>query len=236
MDAGWAASAPRYPAAKTLVASLPAVEIGSVIEYEYERHKRDRPFFAATHVFRGSNPINRETMKLTAPASVSLQVLKDDNGVAVPDESLPAEKPAIVETQERQGEKVSWQWQVRDQAAIQAGGHSAAVHDVQSRPADHGGELGRIRPAGARGPAEGGRRTDGRAGASRSDRSERQRAPRSGSRPSGISSSRTFAGPGRDATICRCRRSRRPIGRCPTDTATRRIARFCCTPCSKKPA
>lgn len=31
MDCGWAASAPRYPASKILVANLPAVEIGSVI-------------------------------------------------------------------------------------------------------------------------------------------------------------------------------------------------------------
>jgi transglutaminase-like putative cysteine protease len=116
MDAGWAASAPRYPAAKTLVASLPAVEIGSVIEYQYERHKTNRPFFAATHVFRGSNPINRQTVELTAPASVSLQILKDDNGIAVPD--LPAERPAIVEMQDRQGEKVSWKWQVVDQTAV----------------------------------------------------------------------------------------------------------------------
>lgn len=118
MDAGWAASAPRYPAAKTLVASLPAVEIGSVIEYQYERHKTNRPFFAATHVFRGSNPINRQTVELTAPTSVSLQILKDDNGIGVPDENLSAEKPAIVEMQDRQGEKISWKWQVVDQTAV----------------------------------------------------------------------------------------------------------------------
>jgi transglutaminase-like putative cysteine protease len=118
MDAGWAASAPRYPAAKTLVASLPAVEIGSVIEYEYERQKKDRPFFAATHVFRGMNPINRQTVKLTAPVSVALRFLKDDNGIAVPDETLPAQKHAIVETQERRADKASWQWQVLDQGVI----------------------------------------------------------------------------------------------------------------------
>jgi transglutaminase-like putative cysteine protease len=118
MDAGWAASAPRYPAAKTLVASLPAVEIGSIIEYEYERHKRDRPFFATTHIFRSSNPVEQETVSLTAPASLALRFMKDDNGLAVPDDKQPADKPVIVETQERSGEKVSWRWRVESQAAV----------------------------------------------------------------------------------------------------------------------
>ncbi|HSW01540.1 MAG TPA: DUF3857 domain-containing protein [Sedimentisphaerales bacterium] len=118
MDAGWAASVPRYPAAKTLVASLPAVEIGSVIEYEYVRQKKDRPFFAVTHIFRGMNPVDSQTVRLTAPASLALQFLKDDNGIAIPDEDLPAEKRVIVETQERRGDRFAWQWRVRDQNAI----------------------------------------------------------------------------------------------------------------------
>ncbi len=116
MDAGWVASAPRYPAAKTLVASLPAVEIGSVIEYEYERLKRDRPFFAATHIFRGFEPINQETVKLTAPASLSLQVLKDDNGVAVADEATAG--TVIGQTEQRKNGQATWQWNVREQTPL----------------------------------------------------------------------------------------------------------------------
>jgi len=118
MDAGWAASAPRYPAARTLVASLPAVEIGSIIEYEYERHKKDRPFFAATHVFRSMNPVTRQTVRLTAPASLAFQFLTDDNGIGVPDDPQPTGKRVIVETQERRGEKIFRQWQVQDQDAL----------------------------------------------------------------------------------------------------------------------
>jgi transglutaminase-like putative cysteine protease len=118
MDAGWAASVPRYPAAKTLVASLPAVEVGSVIEYEYERHKRDRPFFAATHVFRTVNPIERQTVSLTAPASLTLRFVKDDNGIAIPDDEQDVNRPIITETQSRSDGKTSWQWQVQSQTAI----------------------------------------------------------------------------------------------------------------------
>ncbi len=116
MDAGWVASAPRYPAAKTLVVSLPAVEVGSVIEYEYERLKRDRPFFAATHVLRGFDPINQETVKLTAPQSLALQVLKDDNGVAVPDETTVG--PVIAQTEQRKNGQATWQWNVREQTPL----------------------------------------------------------------------------------------------------------------------
>jgi transglutaminase-like putative cysteine protease len=116
MDAGWVASAPRYPAAKTLVASLPAVEVGSVIEYEFERVRHGRPFFAATHVFRGFDPIDQETVKLTAPASLALQVLKDDNGVAVPDETTA--RPVIAETMQREDGKATWQWKVGEQTPL----------------------------------------------------------------------------------------------------------------------
>ncbi len=116
MDAGWVASAPRYPAAKTLVASLPAVEVGSVIEYEFERTKRDRPFFAATHIFRGFDPINQETVKLTAPAALGLQVLRDDNGVAVADETTAG--AVIAETTQRQNGKAAWQWKVLEQTPL----------------------------------------------------------------------------------------------------------------------
>ncbi len=118
MDAGWAASAPRYPAAKTLVASLPAVEVGSVIEYEYERHRKDRPFFAATHVFRSVNPINQGTVSLSAPDSVTVEFLKDDNGIAVPDDKQSADRPVIVETQEQRGQKNFWLWRIENQLAV----------------------------------------------------------------------------------------------------------------------
>jgi transglutaminase-like putative cysteine protease len=117
MDAGWVASAPRYPAAKTLVASLPAVEIGSVIEYEYERLKRDRPFFAATHIFRGFDPIEQEMVKVTAPESLTLQSLKDDNGVAVPDDASQVE-PTIAEKTDRKDGKAVWEWKVRAQTPV----------------------------------------------------------------------------------------------------------------------
>ena len=119
MDAAWVASAPRYPAAKTLVVSLPAVEVGSVIEYEYERVKKDRPFFETTHVFRSFDPIQRKTVKLTAPASILLRTMTDDNGIAIADEASGLEAArVIVSGTQPQGRKVAWEWSAADQGAI----------------------------------------------------------------------------------------------------------------------
>jgi len=119
MDAAWVASAPRYPAAKTLVISLPAVEVGSVIEYEYERVKKDRPFFETTHVFRSFDPIRRKTVRLTAPASIVLRTMTDDNGIAIADEASGLEaSQVIVSDTQPQGRKVAWEWSAADQGAI----------------------------------------------------------------------------------------------------------------------
>ncbi len=119
MDAGWTASAPRYPGGKTLVVGLPAVEVGSVIEYEYERRKQDRPFFSATHVFRGFNAMARQTVTLTAPASLALQIAKDDNGLIVPDEDQgPGTRRTIVETVEHRDGRIVRQWEAQDQTPV----------------------------------------------------------------------------------------------------------------------
>ncbi len=74
MDAGWSASAPRYPAEKILVASLPGVEIGSVLDYEIVSTVNGKPFFSTLQLFNGHDPIDLKTVRLTAPADISLQI------------------------------------------------------------------------------------------------------------------------------------------------------------------
>ncbi len=74
MDAGWVASSPRYPAAKILVANLPGVEVGSILEYEIVSTVSGKPFFSTTQTFNGHEPINRKTFTLTVPESLSLNI------------------------------------------------------------------------------------------------------------------------------------------------------------------
>lgn len=117
MDAEWVASAPRYSPGKILVVSLPAVQEGSIIELEYECRKRARPFFSTTHVFRGFDPIIQETITLTAPSSLALQIVKHDNGITIPDAKKDDQtgNQVILESVNHCGGKSMWQWKVRNQ-------------------------------------------------------------------------------------------------------------------------
>ena len=60
MDCSWAAAAPRYPASKIIVVSLPSVEIGSTISYTYVRAVTNAPApFYAVYGFDSHEPLER---------------------------------------------------------------------------------------------------------------------------------------------------------------------------------
>ncbi len=75
MDAGWNASAKRYPGGKILVANLPNVDIGSTIEVEFEITSTNRPYVAGYESFQLPDALEAKTVELTAPASVKIQKL-----------------------------------------------------------------------------------------------------------------------------------------------------------------
>lgn len=70
MDASWVGAAPRYPAAKIMVVSLPNVEPGSVIEYETLKTYRQRPFFSTYELFRGHDPLVIKQFQVTFPTTL----------------------------------------------------------------------------------------------------------------------------------------------------------------------
>ncbi len=74
MDAKWVGEAPRYPAEKTMVASLPGVEVGSVIEYHVLSSYRGLPFFSATEYFSGHNPLVSKTVRVKMPQTMKLDM------------------------------------------------------------------------------------------------------------------------------------------------------------------
>jgi hypothetical protein len=83
MDAGWNASAKRYPGGKILVANLPNVDIGSTIEVEFEIASTNVPYIAGYEAFQLVDAMESKSVQLTAPAGVKVQKL-----VSGPDGSL----------------------------------------------------------------------------------------------------------------------------------------------------
>ncbi|HPI94033.1 MAG TPA: DUF3857 domain-containing protein [Deltaproteobacteria bacterium] len=80
MDQEWVGMAPRYPAGKILVASLPHLQEGSVIEYRYTLKKKDDPGFLITGVFQGEEPIERKKLSISIPDGMVLHMEKADSG------------------------------------------------------------------------------------------------------------------------------------------------------------
>lgn len=76
MDAPWSGSAPRYPSGKILVASLPGVEVGSVIETEIIHKAKDRPFVSGCEFFRDTNPIVKRTVTYSYPEGLAVKMAK----------------------------------------------------------------------------------------------------------------------------------------------------------------
>lgn len=116
MDAAWVASAPRYPAAKILVANLPGVEIGSFIEYQVTYHYRNQDFFSAAIPFRGFDPVQQMQVVLTAPTELNVKVGVFQDGILG---DAKSRGPANIFAASNTGDgKVEWMWSALRQPAI----------------------------------------------------------------------------------------------------------------------
>lgn len=80
MDASWVGKAPRYPAEKTMVVSLPAVEIGSDIDYTVVRRIKDRPFFSLRSSFASFDPVLTNRLVISCPESLGIKITNDTEG------------------------------------------------------------------------------------------------------------------------------------------------------------
>ncbi|MBR4372158.1 MAG: DUF3857 domain-containing protein, partial [Victivallales bacterium] len=116
MDEGWVSSAPRYPAGKTLVASLPGVEIGSVIDYQITTVCKNQHFFSFAVNFKGSNPIQKRQVTISAPTHINLQSAVYQNGFLAPDKD--AHQNNITENIKKENDRTIWTWTAIDQGMI----------------------------------------------------------------------------------------------------------------------
>jgi len=110
MDASWVSDAPRYPAEKILVASLPGVEIGSVIETKTTSLYRDLPFFSVTEHFADHNPIVQKTVRLRMPHRMKMNI---GNGA----------RDRIRRRTSHDGDLVLHEWSIKNQPMIKKEDH-----------------------------------------------------------------------------------------------------------------
>lgn len=80
LDAGWVASAPRYPAGKTLIVSLPGVEAGSVINYTVKHTYTRQPLFFWETAFASSDRVDDIALAFDFPASFKTKLRADFDG------------------------------------------------------------------------------------------------------------------------------------------------------------
>jgi hypothetical protein len=96
MDAAWVGGAPRYPAEKTLVVSLPGVDVGSVIATTVKTTQRSAPFFSLRSSFQGREPIDAASLELVHPAGLAVHIVEPESTLAVDVKHERSEKDARV--------------------------------------------------------------------------------------------------------------------------------------------
>lgn len=99
MDAPWVGAAPRYPAARRLVALVPGVEEGSVVEVQTTIVSRGRPVFAFRENLADFDPIVSKTVEVSVPKGLALELSPGYSSVA-------------------EGERVTYRWSVADRPAV----------------------------------------------------------------------------------------------------------------------
>jgi transglutaminase-like putative cysteine protease len=77
LDADWVASAPRYPGSKTLVVSLPGVEVGALVEYAIKRTIKEQPMFSSSYAFSSGDAIDEIEFRYDFPESINPQLVID---------------------------------------------------------------------------------------------------------------------------------------------------------------
>jgi len=105
MDAPWVASAPRYPAGKMLVANLPNVEIGSIIDYEVLTEHHDRPFFSREQIFQTFDPMVTKTLEIRTPSDLPLTIRSYNDD-------------ALKFTERTEGDTIIYEWSLDNQPGI----------------------------------------------------------------------------------------------------------------------
>jgi hypothetical protein len=97
MDAGWDASANRYTGGKILVANLPGVDIGSIIEVEYEITTKNKAFLSGFEQFQLPDELEQKSVVLTAPAGLKIEKMLSGSPGMVHEQTRAADGKQVFE-------------------------------------------------------------------------------------------------------------------------------------------
>ena len=115
MDVDGAALTPRYPTAKQLVVSLPAIEVGATSHIDWEIHSSDVRPFCETVTFAAPYPTEEQTYTLTLPLerAADLRVAERNFGEANVERSVVTN-----------GTNVAYTWTLRHLGALHSEGNT----------------------------------------------------------------------------------------------------------------
>ncbi|MDR0932181.1 MAG: DUF3857 domain-containing protein [Victivallales bacterium] len=100
MDAPWVSSAPRYPAGKILVASLPGIVPGATVEISVSRTYREHPFFGTMAIFAADYPIVSKSFTVDAPKNMLIK------------HSVAPEN--VIYTEQRDNPEIHYSWSAKN--------------------------------------------------------------------------------------------------------------------------
>lgn len=138
MDAPWVASAPRYPAEKILVASLPNVRPGSIIEYSYRSDLRQQSPFSRQVLFGGFDPVRLRVLTVITPETLPLQARFFPNGFRDVRGAAPA--PDLTHESRHENGRLISQWTAVDLPALKQERHLPPLSDFLPTLALHIGQ------------------------------------------------------------------------------------------------
>lgn len=137
MDAPWVASAPRYPTEKILVASLPNVRPGSIIEYGYRSELRQQPPFSRQMPLQGFDPVRQRVLTVITPETMPLQARFFPNGLLNVAGGAPP--PDLIHESRRENGRLINQWSAADIPALKQERHLPPLTDFLPTLAWHVG-------------------------------------------------------------------------------------------------
>ncbi|HDP26511.1 MAG TPA: DUF3857 domain-containing protein [Deltaproteobacteria bacterium] len=114
MDQEWVGAAPRYPAGKILVMSLPGVVDGSIVEYTLVHTKKNRTGFFLSADFHETDPLEHKTLTVMVPEHTPVRISSSDVGFGLIGPGMTSHEQVIETLQDQAAVKKTTVFRARN--------------------------------------------------------------------------------------------------------------------------